>query len=155
MGPLHLFCALPCSLRIALPPLRLAPVLPLRRPSLPPVTPPSLLLPQGGLWNYSWRTGLDASGQPVHNSSEAAPAALPLPWAQQLVPSNSAKSAAEPWRERVSALASLLPHSSSSRVAVYRHLWSNGPKECLGAAYSNRDAPGTCLAAAQTSSRFP
>ena len=22
----------------------------------------------GGLWNYSWRTGLDASGQPVHNS---------------------------------------------------------------------------------------
>ena len=91
MGPLHLFCALPCSLRIALPPLRLAPVLPLRRPSLPPVTPPSLLLPQGGLWNYSWRTGLDASGQPVHNSSEAAPAALPLPWAQQLVPSNSAR----------------------------------------------------------------
>ena len=36
----------------------------------------------GGLWNYSWRTGTDASGQPVHNS-------------------------------------------------MYRHLWSNGPKECL------------------------
>lgn len=36
----------------------------------------------GGLWNYSWRTGTDASGTPVHNS-------------------------------------------------MYRHLWSNGPKECL------------------------
>ena len=36
----------------------------------------------GGLWNYSWRTGMDAAGQPVHNS-------------------------------------------------MYRHLWSNGPKECL------------------------
>ena len=22
----------------------------------------------GGLWNYSWRTGLDANGEPVHNS---------------------------------------------------------------------------------------
>jgi len=36
----------------------------------------------GGLWTYSWRTGTDASGEPVHNS-------------------------------------------------MYRHLWSNGPKECL------------------------
>ena len=36
----------------------------------------------GGLWNYSWRTGLNADGTPVHNS-------------------------------------------------MYRHLWSNGPKECL------------------------
>jgi trimethylamine monooxygenase len=36
----------------------------------------------GGLWNYSWRTGTAADGQPVHNS-------------------------------------------------MYRHLWSNGPKECL------------------------
>jgi len=22
----------------------------------------------GGLWNYSWRTGLDGNGEPVHNS---------------------------------------------------------------------------------------
>ena len=36
----------------------------------------------GGLWNYSWRTGLSMNGEPVHNS-------------------------------------------------MYRHLWSNGPKECL------------------------
>lgn len=36
----------------------------------------------GGQWNYSWRTGLDAAGEPVHSS-------------------------------------------------MYRHLWSNGPKECL------------------------
>ncbi|WP_139005179.1 NAD(P)-binding domain-containing protein [Arthrobacter crystallopoietes] len=36
----------------------------------------------GGQWNSSWRTGLDASGEPVHSS-------------------------------------------------MYRHLWSNGPKECL------------------------
>ena len=36
----------------------------------------------GGLWNFSWRTGLGADGEPVHNS-------------------------------------------------MYRHLWSNGPKECL------------------------
>ena len=36
----------------------------------------------GGLWNYSWRTGLGADGTAVHNS-------------------------------------------------MYRHLWSNGPKECL------------------------
>lgn len=36
----------------------------------------------GGLWNYSWRTGTDKNGAPVHNS-------------------------------------------------MYRHLWSNGPKECL------------------------
>jgi trimethylamine monooxygenase len=36
----------------------------------------------GGLWNYSWRTGLGADGAAVHNS-------------------------------------------------MYRHLWSNGPKECL------------------------
>jgi trimethylamine monooxygenase len=36
----------------------------------------------GGLWNYSWRTGLGADGTSVHNS-------------------------------------------------MYRHLWSNGPKECL------------------------
>ena len=36
----------------------------------------------GGLWNYSWRTGLGADGTRVHNS-------------------------------------------------MYRHLWSNGPKECL------------------------
>eukprot|EP00930_Biecheleria_cincta_P046624 TRINITY_DN32174_c0_g1_i1.p1 TRINITY_DN32174_c0_g1~~TRINITY_DN32174_c0_g1_i1.p1 ORF type:complete len:844 (+),score=131.65 TRINITY_DN32174_c0_g1_i1:147-2678(+) len=36
----------------------------------------------GGLWNFSWRTGLDANGEHVHNS-------------------------------------------------MYRHLWSNGPKECL------------------------
>jgi len=36
----------------------------------------------GGQWNSSWRTGLDAHGEPVHTS-------------------------------------------------MYRHLWSNGPKECL------------------------
>lgn len=36
----------------------------------------------GGLWNYSWRTGLDEFGEPVHGS-------------------------------------------------MYKHLWSNGPKECL------------------------
>lgn len=36
----------------------------------------------GGLWNYTWRTGLDEYGEPVHGS-------------------------------------------------MYRHLWSNGPKECL------------------------
>lgn len=36
----------------------------------------------GGLWNYTWRTGLDKYGEPVHGS-------------------------------------------------MYRHLWSNGPKECL------------------------
>ena len=36
----------------------------------------------GGLWNYSWRTGLNETGEAVHNS-------------------------------------------------MYRHLWSNGPKECL------------------------
>ena len=36
----------------------------------------------GGLWNYSWRTGLSETGDAVHNS-------------------------------------------------MYRHLWSNGPKECL------------------------
>jgi len=36
----------------------------------------------GGLWNYSWRTGMDANGEPVHNG-------------------------------------------------MYRHLWSNSPKECL------------------------
>jgi trimethylamine monooxygenase len=36
----------------------------------------------GGLWNYSWRTGVGPDGEPVHNS-------------------------------------------------MYRHLWSNGPKECL------------------------
>lgn len=36
----------------------------------------------GGLWNYTWRTGLDRYGEPVHGS-------------------------------------------------MYRHLWSNGPKECL------------------------
>lgn len=36
----------------------------------------------GGLWNFTWRTGLDEYGEPVHNS-------------------------------------------------MYRHLWSNGPKECL------------------------
>lgn len=36
----------------------------------------------GGQWNYSWRTGLDGAGEPVHSS-------------------------------------------------MYRHLWSNGPKECL------------------------
>lgn len=36
----------------------------------------------GGLWNYTWRTGVDAAGDPVHGS-------------------------------------------------MYRHLWSNGPKECL------------------------
>jgi len=36
----------------------------------------------GGLWNFSWRTGMGADGEPVHNS-------------------------------------------------MYRHLWSNGPKECL------------------------
>ena len=36
----------------------------------------------GGLWNYSWRTGLDEHGMRVHGS-------------------------------------------------MYRHLWSNGPKECL------------------------
>ena len=36
----------------------------------------------GGLWNYTWRTGLDENGIPVHGS-------------------------------------------------MYRHLWSNGPKECL------------------------
>ena len=36
----------------------------------------------GGLWNFSWRTGMGQDGQPVHNS-------------------------------------------------MYRHLWSNGPKECL------------------------
>eukprot|EP00441_Pelagodinium_beii_P040944 CAMPEP_0197628718 /NCGR_PEP_ID=MMETSP1338-20131121/6899_1 /TAXON_ID=43686 ORGANISM="Pelagodinium beii, Strain RCC1491" /NCGR_SAMPLE_ID=MMETSP1338 /ASSEMBLY_ACC=CAM_ASM_000754 /LENGTH=900 /DNA_ID=CAMNT_0043199711 /DNA_START=52 /DNA_END=2754 /DNA_ORIENTATION=- len=36
----------------------------------------------GGLWNYTHRTGLDAMGEPLHNS-------------------------------------------------MYRHLWSNGPKECL------------------------
>lgn len=36
----------------------------------------------GGQWNYSWRTGLDGHGEPVHSS-------------------------------------------------MYRHLWSNGPKECL------------------------
>jgi trimethylamine monooxygenase len=36
----------------------------------------------GGQWNSSWRTGLDAHGEPVHSS-------------------------------------------------MYRHLWSNGPKECL------------------------
>lgn len=36
----------------------------------------------GGQWNNSWRTGLDAAGEPVHSS-------------------------------------------------MYRHLWSNGPKECL------------------------
>jgi trimethylamine monooxygenase len=36
----------------------------------------------GGQWNFSWRTGLDAAGEPVHSS-------------------------------------------------MYRHLWSNGPKECL------------------------
>ena len=35
-----------------------------------------------GMWNYTWRTGLDAAGDPVHGS-------------------------------------------------MYRHLWSNGPKECL------------------------
>jgi len=23
----------------------------------------------GGLWNYSWRTGIGADGEPVHNSS--------------------------------------------------------------------------------------
>lgn len=36
----------------------------------------------GGLWNYTWRTGLDVHGEPVHGS-------------------------------------------------MYRHMWSNGPKECL------------------------
>ncbi|MEE6170373.1 MULTISPECIES: NAD(P)/FAD-dependent oxidoreductase, partial [unclassified Mycolicibacterium] len=36
----------------------------------------------GGQWNYGWRIGLDAYGEPVHSS-------------------------------------------------MYRHLWSNGPKECL------------------------
>lgn len=36
----------------------------------------------GGLWNFSWRTGIDNNGEPVHSSQ-------------------------------------------------YRHLWSNGPKECL------------------------
>lgn len=36
----------------------------------------------GGQWNYGWRIGLDAAGEPVHSS-------------------------------------------------MYRHLWSNGPKECL------------------------
>ncbi len=36
----------------------------------------------GGLWNFTWRTGLDDYGEPVHSS-------------------------------------------------MYRHLWSNGPKECL------------------------
>ena len=36
----------------------------------------------GGLWNFSWRTGIGGDGEPVHNS-------------------------------------------------MYRHLWSNGPKECL------------------------
>ncbi|KEI69603.1 NAD(P)-binding domain-containing protein [Endozoicomonas elysicola] len=36
----------------------------------------------GGLWNFTWRTGLDEYGEPVHSS-------------------------------------------------MYRHLWSNGPKECL------------------------
>jgi len=36
----------------------------------------------GGLWNYSWRTGIDANGEPEHSG-------------------------------------------------MYRHLWSNGPKECL------------------------
>ena len=36
----------------------------------------------GGQWNYTWRTGLDGAGEPVHSS-------------------------------------------------MYRHLWSNGPKECL------------------------
>lgn len=36
----------------------------------------------GGLWNYTWQTGVDQYGEPVHNSQ-------------------------------------------------YRHLWSNGPKECL------------------------
>lgn len=36
----------------------------------------------GGQWNSSWRTGLDAHGEPIHSS-------------------------------------------------MYRHLWSNGPKECL------------------------
>jgi trimethylamine monooxygenase len=36
----------------------------------------------GGQWNYGWRIGLDADGEPVHSS-------------------------------------------------MYRHLWSNGPKECL------------------------
>lgn len=36
----------------------------------------------GGLWNYTWRTGLEEHGEPVHGS-------------------------------------------------MYRHLWSNGPKECL------------------------
>lgn len=36
----------------------------------------------GGQWNYTWRTGLDEFGEPVHSS-------------------------------------------------MYRHLWSNGPKECL------------------------
>lgn len=36
----------------------------------------------GGLWNYTWRTGIDFDGEPVHNS-------------------------------------------------MYKHLWSNGPKECL------------------------
>ncbi|MFK0573359.1 NAD(P)-binding domain-containing protein [Endozoicomonas sp.] len=36
----------------------------------------------GGLWNYTWRTGFDEYGEPVHGS-------------------------------------------------MYRHLWSNGPKECL------------------------
>ncbi len=36
----------------------------------------------GGLWNFTWRTGVDEYGEPVHSS-------------------------------------------------MYRHLWSNGPKECL------------------------
>ena len=36
----------------------------------------------GGLWNYTWKTGVDEYGVPIHNS-------------------------------------------------MYRHLWSNGPKECL------------------------
>ncbi|WP_298180949.1 NAD(P)/FAD-dependent oxidoreductase [Saccharomonospora sp.] len=36
----------------------------------------------GGMWNYTWRTGVDEAGDPVHAS-------------------------------------------------MYRHLWSNGPKECL------------------------
>lgn len=36
----------------------------------------------GGLWNFSWRTGIDGTGAPVHNG-------------------------------------------------MYKHLWSNGPKECL------------------------
>ena len=36
----------------------------------------------GGMWNFTWQTGLDSFGEPVHGS-------------------------------------------------MYRHLWSNGPKECL------------------------